>query len=238
MRIGSAFYILFAQVFFTVALTPLLLWPALAKRRFVRSFIAWSFGKVLSGRYHRIIRSFGEQYGAALEAGVTAAIRYAGVDLNEILDCGTGTGFAACAVARRLPAARLTGIDLVPEMLALAEANARAAGLNIKIEVGDLAELPLASGTFDLVVAQNTVPFLAEFARVCRPGGVVVFVDTAARWIAPLAGLAARRTACFDIVESKRAGLGFYLVGRRKGVEQAEIADSELGHAPSLDKTA
>ena len=44
----------------------------------------------------------------------------------------------------------------------------------------DTVKLPLGDGTMDIVVAQNTAPYLREFARVCCPGGLVVFVDTAA----------------------------------------------------------
>jgi len=47
--------------------------------------------------------------------------------------------------------------------------------------------LPLADESVDLLLAQNTMPCFSEFARVCRPGGIVVYVDNSASWIIGLA---------------------------------------------------
>lgn len=54
--------------------------------------------------------------------------------LNRWVDCGTGSGALALAIARRWPKARVTAIDLSPAALAVARWNARRWGLENRIE--------------------------------------------------------------------------------------------------------
>ena len=95
-----------------------------------------------------------------------------------ILDVAAGTGDVAVALARRLPAARITGIDLSGEMLAVGRGKVARRGLCDRIELvqGDAEQLPFPDGTFDAV----TIGFgirnfgsieagLAEAFRVLRP---------------------------------------------------------------------
>ena len=95
---------------------------------------------------------------------------------RRLLDVGCGTG-------RRLrdaDAVTVVGVDLTPEMLAVAPAPlARAAG--------DVRALRLADASFDVVWCRLVVGHLpeldaayAELARVCVPGGEVVVTDLAA----------------------------------------------------------
>ncbi len=79
----------------------------------------------------------------------------------EILDVGTGSGCIAVALARALPAAGVTAVDLSAAALAVARRNAAAHGVAARIAfvVSDLfAALP-ADATFDLIVANP--PYLA-----------------------------------------------------------------------------
>ena len=48
----------------------------------------------------------------------------------------------------------------------------------------DTFAIPVADESVDLLLAQNTIPWFEEFSRVCRPGGMIVYVDTSAGWIA------------------------------------------------------
>ncbi|HJQ31327.1 MAG TPA: class I SAM-dependent methyltransferase [Pyrinomonadaceae bacterium] len=212
---GSRLYLFASQVFFTAALGPLFLWPKVGGSRPVRSFVAFSFGRLLAPRYSRVISSFGELYGVALDEGLNRAEAVAESRIGKVIDCGTGTGFAATRAALRFPEASVIGFDLVTEMLEQARSDAARRGLRIAHVRADANCLPLADGAADLVIAHNTAPFLSEFARVCRRGGVVVFVDSAARWIAPVARRAAARTGCFDLVEARQTQSGFFLVARR-----------------------
>lgn len=208
-------YLFFSQIFFTLALAPLFLWPRLAETNLMRRLIAFSFGSLLAKRYHLVIKSFGDLYGAALEAGLRRAASLVAGASGVVVDCGTGSGFASRGAARHFPGSLIVGFDVVPAMLDQAKRNALEEDLPIAYVSADTLKLPLRDGAVDIVVAQNTAPYLREFARVCRPGGLVVFVDTAAQLIRPLAQYAAERTGCFDLVEAGLAEAGFYLVARR-----------------------
>ncbi len=106
--------------------------------------------------------------------------------VSHVLDIGSGSGGPAIFLAEAT-GCRLTGIDLNES--ALAEANRRTGerGLHerVRFERGD-ASKPLAfgDGAFDAVVcidAINHLPgrphLLAEWARVLRAGGRVLFTD-------------------------------------------------------------
>jgi len=103
------------------------------------------------------------------------------------LDVGCGDGLIARSLAER--GLRVTGVDLSPEMIALAEERSPA-GLNVRFAVRDfMADAPhLGSlGTFDAVVCVNVVhhvPLDAAIARLCSlvaPGGVLLIQDVVSR---------------------------------------------------------
>lgn len=79
---------------------------------------------------------------------------------------------------------RLTGIDLSPEMLTLAEVRAREMGRPIHLLEGDAQSLPFADSSFDTVVctyALCSVPddagAIAEMDRVLKAGGHLILLD-------------------------------------------------------------
>ena len=105
---------------------------------------------------------------------------------ESALDVATGTGIMARDLAPRV--ARITGIDVTPEMLAQARQLASDAGIaNIAFDDGDAAALPYADGQFDLVISRIAVHHFAdptvelnEMRRVCKPSGRVAIVDITA----------------------------------------------------------
>jgi SAM-dependent methyltransferase len=107
---------------------------------------------------------------------VVAAV---GVQAGEtLLDVATGSGNAALEAARR--GARVTGLDLTPELLTAARARAGAEGHEIAFVEGDAEALPFADDSFDRVTsvfgamfAPDQARAAAELLRVCRPGGTV-----------------------------------------------------------------
>jgi release factor glutamine methyltransferase len=81
-----------------------------------------------------------------------ALARIAGSDAPRVLDVGTGSGAIALAIADEHPGARVTGIDVSVAALEVAWTNATDAGLDVRLEQGDLfAAFP--TGPWDLVVS-------------------------------------------------------------------------------------
>ncbi|MDP9603947.1 UNVERIFIED_ORG: SAM-dependent methyltransferase [Variovorax paradoxus] len=109
-------------------------------------------------------------------------VRFAQVEQGEsVLDVGTGTGVVAVTAARR--GARVTGLDLTPELIEAAGENATIAGLeDIVWTEGDAENLPYADASFDVVLSQFGHMFaprpevaIAEMRRVLKPGGRIAF---------------------------------------------------------------
>ena len=97
---------------------------------------------------------------------------------DDFLDVATGSGNAAIAAARR--GARVTGLDLVPELVEVAKRRAEDEGVSAEFVVGNAEELPFADGSFDRVTSIFGAMFAprhelaaGELVRVCRAGGVI-----------------------------------------------------------------
>jgi SAM-dependent methyltransferase len=95
---------------------------------------------------------------------------------ERVLDVAGGAGNTALACARRW--ADVTCTDLVPELLAHAEARARAEQVPLRTDVADAQQLPYPDGFFDVVTSTFGAMFApdqartaGELLRVLRPGG-------------------------------------------------------------------
>jgi ubiquinone/menaquinone biosynthesis C-methylase UbiE len=101
---------------------------------------------------------------------------------ERVLDLATGTGITAIAARER--GAKVTGLDITPELLTVARNKAKEAGFeDIDFMEGDAEALPFADATFDVVLstcghmfAPDQEKVAAEMTRVTRPGGRVVFL--------------------------------------------------------------
>ena len=140
------------------------------------------------------ILGYPQEWIETLPAGAVASMAGTGnpFSLGEIqpgervVDCGSGAGTDGLIAARLVgPSGRVIGIDMTPEMLAKARANAVEAGLtNVEFREGVLEALPVETGWADVVISNgvlNLVPdkaaALAEMYRVLRPGGRLQAAD-------------------------------------------------------------
>ena len=58
-------------------------------------------------------------------------------DSEDVLDLATGTADLAIGVARRFPAAHVTGVDLTPAMLELGRRKVESAGLTDRVKLAE-----------------------------------------------------------------------------------------------------
>jgi SAM-dependent methyltransferase len=108
-------------------------------------------------------------------------VRHAGIQSGDrVLDVACGTGVVAVTAARL--GAFVTGLDLTPELLAIARDNARIAGVQVDFHEGDCERLPFDAAGFDVVVSQFGHIFaprpdvaLGEMLRVLKTGGTIAF---------------------------------------------------------------
>jgi ubiquinone/menaquinone biosynthesis C-methylase UbiE len=136
-----------------------------------------------------------EQFGANAAAYVTSKVHAKGASLARLvelvkpqsqwhaLDIATAAGHTALTFAPHVT--HVTASDITPEMLPLAEQLAQERGItNLTTKLADAEDLPFAEASFDLVTCRiaphhfpNIGQFVAEAARVLRPGGILAVVD-------------------------------------------------------------
>jgi SAM-dependent methyltransferase len=115
---------------------------------------------------------------------------------ETVLDLGSGGGADVLLSARRVgPDGLVYGLDMTPEMLALAERNRDEAGVeNVRFLHGRIEQVPLPDESVDVVLSNCVVNLspdkravFSEAHRVLRPGGRLAIADIATRGALPLA---------------------------------------------------
>jgi ubiquinone/menaquinone biosynthesis C-methylase UbiE len=136
----------------------------------------WLWGLIrgpVQSFWNRMARSWDANESPNRTQSLLAATDHVG-DPKRILEIGTGTGSGAAVLKARFPGAEITGVDLSPEMVRIAQAKVQ----GVSFEPADASRLPFADASFDLV-AQNNVPvYFAEIDRVLAPGGRVLVTST------------------------------------------------------------
>jgi ubiquinone/menaquinone biosynthesis C-methylase UbiE len=156
----------------------------------MEGLVARWYARNTAGRDHR--------KSAALVAGQVAGG-------GSILEVAPGPGYLAIELAR-LGTYRVVGLDLSQSFVAIATANANAAGVAVEFRHGNAAHMPFPADSFDFVVCQaafknfsEPVQALAEMHRVLKPGGKALILDL-------------RPDASSDAIraEVKKMGLGWF----------------------------
>lgn len=107
------------------------------------------------------------------------AVDQTGISEGTCLDAGSGPGSLSIALAS-FPEFKVYALDHSPESNKIAEKNIEEAGLSDRIKVieGSVEDIPLESGSIDLIVSRGSAFFwedldkaFSEFERILRPGG-------------------------------------------------------------------
>jgi ubiquinone/menaquinone biosynthesis C-methylase UbiE len=131
----------------------------------------------------------------------------------RILDVGTGPGLLPLQIAAARPDLTIDAVDLAAEMIDEAQLSATQADLGPRVTftVADVAALPFADATFDLVVStisqhhwSDPAAGLREVRRVLRPGAQAWIYDF--RWALGRAERATR-SATQPIVVTRQSPL-------------------------------
>jgi arsenite methyltransferase len=173
---------------------------------------------------------------ADLGLGCGLPTQHAGIKEGDVvLDLGSGAGIDAF-VARRIVGERGTviGVDMAPEMIALARENAAKLGYdNVEFRLGEIEHLPIETATVDVVVSNcvlNLVPnkarAFAEILRVLRPAAHFCVSDIVAtgELSEPIRNAAALYVGCISGAMQR----GHYLrLIKETGFDDVEVAETK-----------
>lgn len=147
------------------------------------------------------------------------AIRHGIKEGMHVLDVGPGNGTYTIGAAQRVgPAGKIVAIDIEPKMIERVHKRIATTGIkNIETRVADVYDLSFESASFDLVymiAVINEIPnipkALAEFHRVLKPTGTLVFSEILLDPDYPLAKNLTRKVEKAGFKLKEKVGNFFY----------------------------
>lgn len=102
-----------------------------------------------------------------------------GLAAAQVLEVGCGTGFSTYALARYIPTANITAVDLAANMIFAAQ-HQLSQQLSPQFVCADMEKLPFAPDCFDMVFSSSAIHWsadrqtlVAELYRILRPAGML-----------------------------------------------------------------
>lgn len=138
--------------------------------------------RILTPVYDTVLRGVMQE--TRIKSRLVAQLNPGGTE--KILDFGCGTGTLTLMIKGAAPGCTVYGIDIDPQMLAIAEEKAPRNGMEVRFVRYEGTILPFADGSFDKVVSSLVIHHLSgtekprlfgELYRVLKQGGELHVLD-------------------------------------------------------------